>query len=479
MSGVNVNSEEGALEKGNVTVPAPAAANSEPKEQKVVLQPGTNLKLKGVQQNPLCGGIKVEDVQVNIIGSGCIVSGGGGSGKAAEDACGDDVTDTECSSSSSFGDTGSDVDPTSEFEEESPMSDDLSRIKKTTTMHWRRFIHPIRWRCKWIELQLNQLNSLAREYNKELEAYDYKKQLEFSKFSVDDFNVKSVPISDGYRRNKVMKRRKRSKAEECDSSSYMSNHCIFSYYENKNHSHDACLEDFRGEALRGNVDTIEEFKFNDVWSSVDHVYDDKSIIDIIQRIEELQSQVEKLKTRIDNVVSDNPRKFCSVTQLSMVEPSDGFNHSGHNSTFAGNDNIFPVSFIRASSQHKCELNTEDLLLTENTLSTPEGMTPFIETTSRPLLEVPQKNIKDEVLIQNQADKEELLDYENIGIQLVEKTRELVEVHKSVSPAQALETDMDAENAVSTLKACSTSKSNSHRNIKRGRKKSGQKRWRRR
>lgn len=137
----------------------------------------------------------------------------------------------------------------------------------------------------------------------------------------------------------------------------------------------------------------EEFKLNDMWSFVDHEDNDKSFIDIIQKVDELMPQVEKLKTRIDNVISENRGKFCSVTQLSIIGPSDGFNHPGHNSaSLAGNENAFPVIFIHASSQHKSGLYREDLLLTENTLSTCDGMTPFIETTNRTQLEVLRGNV---------------------------------------------------------------------------------------
>ena len=86
------------------------------------------------------------------------------------------------------------------------------------------------WRCKWLELQMRKLRSQELKYDKELEAYDYKKRLEFSKYAVDGFDVKSIPISNGIRRNKVMKRKKRKRAEECDLASYVSNHAIFSYY---------------------------------------------------------------------------------------------------------------------------------------------------------------------------------------------------------------------------------------------------------
>lgn len=329
----------------------------------------------------------------------------------------------------------------------------------------------------WMELQVKKLNSLALKYDKELAAYDYKKQLEFSKFTVDDLNVKSVPVYDGIHRNKVMKRKKRKKAEERDLSSYVSKHSIFSYYENKIHG--ACMEDFRGDSLisGGNADNnFEEFQFNDTLSSADLEDNDNSINDIIQKIEELESQVEKLRTRIDNVVSENPGKFRSVTQLGMIGPSDGFNHSA---SLVGDDNTLPVSFVRAS-QHKSELNTQDRLLTEKTLLRREGITSFLETTDKPQLPFRQENIKDEILIENQAAKEELHAFESVRNQFMEKTKESVEEQKCISTAQVSESDMDTKNGISTLKACSTSNSRFRgRNTRRGRKKPASKRWKRR
>ncbi|KAJ1443685.1 hypothetical protein SESBI_00281 [Sesbania bispinosa] len=382
---LNGNSAEAALGKEDVTAQVPAF--SESKEQKVILQPVTNCMEMG--QTPLSRGDE-EDVQVNIIGNGCISFGG----KAVEDTC-EDLTATECSSSSSFGDTGSGLETASgsafsDSEVESVLYDDWSEPprlrKKKTTDHWRRFIRPLMWRCKWIELQLKKLNFQALKYEKELAAYDYKKEVEFSRFTMEGFGVKSVPISDGIYKNKVMKRKKRKRAEECDLSSYVSNHTIFSYYENKNSIHDDCLEDFRGDTIKGNTDNTEEFNLNDMWSSVEHEDNDKSFNDIIQTIDKLLSQVEKLKTGL--------------------------------------------------------IMWEDLLWTENTLSTREGITPFIETTNRPQLEILQENativtmelstastlplIKDEVLIQNQVAKEELHDFEDIRNQPGENTKESVE-----------------------------------------------------
>ncbi|CAJ1827124.1 unnamed protein product [Sphenostylis stenocarpa] len=479
MSSGNVKPEEDAIEKDNVRVPA--SAFSESKQQKVVRQPGNSSQ--GIERI-LMSSANEDDVQVNIVGSGSVTFGG----RAVEDAC-EDVIDSECSSSSSFGDTDSGTEDTSGSAftntgiESLPMCDgdqsktSPSRRNKATTWHWRSFIHPVRWRCKWLELQVKKLNTLALKYDKELAAYDYRKQLEFSKLTIDDLNVKSVPIYDGIARNKIMKRKKRKKAEERDLSPYVSNHSIFSYYENKNQG--ACMEDFSGDALN-HADIIEEVKFHDTLSSADLEDNDKAINDIIQSIQELQSHVGKLKTRIDNVVSENPGKFCSVTRLCMSGPSDGFNPSGHNSSsLVGNNNTFSVRFVPASSQQKSELNSEDLLLTENTLPTRSLISPFIGTTNMPQLEFLQDNAKDGILIQNQAAKEELHDFESVRNQFVEKNKELVEEHKSMSTAQVVESEMDAENAVSTLQVGSASNSNFRRSKRRGRRKIVSKGWKRR
>ncbi|MCI02527.1 hypothetical protein A2U01_0023560 [Trifolium medium] len=112
-----------------------------------------------------------------------------------------------------------------------------------------------------------------------------------------------------------MRRQKRKRAEECDPSSYMSNHRLFSYYENKNRDNVGSVEDLPSDVVSDVdfADNVWEFKVN-MWSSVDHLNDaDKSVIDNIENIEELLSKVEKLKTQIDTVMNENPGKFCSVS----------------------------------------------------------------------------------------------------------------------------------------------------------------------
>lgn len=92
---------------------------------------------------------------------------------------------------------------------------------------------------------------------------------------------------------------------------------------------------------------------------------------------------------------------------------------------------------------------------------------------------PCMQTKDEILIQNQAAKEELHDFESVRNQFEEKTKKSVEEQKPISTAQVSESVMDTENAVPTLKAGSTSNSNFRRITNRRRKKPGSKRWKRR
>lgn len=77
--------------------------------------------------------------------------------------------------------------------------------------------------------------------------------------------------------------------------------------------------------------------------------------------------------------------------------------------------------------------------------------------------------EDEILIQNQAGKEELHDFERVRNQFMEKTKESVEEHKSMS----------TENAVSAFQVGCASNSNLRRSKRRGRRKIGSKGWKRR
>ena len=137
-------------------------------------------------------------------------------------------------------------------------------------------------------------------------------------------------------------------------------------------------------------DRDKEFKLNNEWSFGEYGNVDKSLNDIIQKIEAIQTQVQQLKTRIDMVISESGGKFCSIIQLSIHGPSDGFNH--FDSTFTSNGNKLPFSFPHFSSQLQSEFHMGDLLMPGNASASREVMIPCIVTTDGPELDDPLKDV---------------------------------------------------------------------------------------
>lgn len=103
--------------------------------------------------------------------------------------------------------------------------------KKRLTPHWRTFIRPLVWRCKWVELQIKKFQSQASEYDRELAKYDQRKKTELESCVLEGFGAKSLPFLSRSQRKEVMKRRKRKRVEDTgDMVGFMSRHKLFSYF---------------------------------------------------------------------------------------------------------------------------------------------------------------------------------------------------------------------------------------------------------
>ena len=101
--------------------------------------------------------------------------------------------------------------------------------KKKMTAHWRNFIHPIMWRCKWAELRIKEFESQASKYAREVSVIDRGKHMSLDKTTVEQLGSKSLPFPLQCHRRRPMKRRKRKRVENTiDITSYMSNHILFS-----------------------------------------------------------------------------------------------------------------------------------------------------------------------------------------------------------------------------------------------------------
>lgn len=101
--------------------------------------------------------------------------------------------------------------------------------KKKLTAHWKNFIHPLMWRCKWIELRTKELQSQASKYDRKVSAIERRKHMLLDRTITENSGTKSLPFPLQSRRKRYMKRRKRKRVESTtEITSYMSNHILFS-----------------------------------------------------------------------------------------------------------------------------------------------------------------------------------------------------------------------------------------------------------
>ncbi|KAK8270827.1 hypothetical protein V6Z12_D11G222500 [Gossypium hirsutum] len=328
--------------------------------------------------------------------------------------------------------------------------------KRKLTDHWRRFIHPLMWRFKWLELQLKELKSQASRYDREIVEYDQKRKFEYEKFTIEGLNVKSQPFQCQVQRKKVMKRRKRKRIENTtDLVSYMSCHNIYSYYGTKT---DYTNDDY------GFIDDLSHLEFSDT---------DTLSEQILRKIDLLQSQARKLKTRVDKTVTESPRKFSSINMLSSPALTGSRNQPSP--TRSGDRAL--VRSQHTSSQHRSECHFRVLFRPGSAVSSHGEVTPFpdmIEGSGQHLAGISYENKEDDILIHNQAAKEELQNFQSGLTQKAEESRIPIEKPKTVSTALAPADNPPTNPPVPpNVKLTSTSKSKGPSNKrKRGKRKSG-------
>ncbi|KAI4324365.1 hypothetical protein L6164_023911 [Bauhinia variegata] len=307
----------------------------------------------------------------------------------------EDPDATECSSS--FADTTSDTDTCSRLSEAEVESDFFGenglpctfdafgsafRIrKKKLTDHWRNFIRPLMWRCKWTELRIKEIESQALKYSKALAEYDQRKQMEPDHATIKEEGSKSLPFSSHQYRNKAKKRRKRKKVEETtEIASYTSQHYLFSYLENKKSDPDGCLADDFGNPVITDLhaDSTDRFGITDDQSFFEFGDGDGSLEQILSTIETLHSRVHKLKSQVDVVMSKNAIKFSSSENLSVLPHADVQTSSAYSPTFSvGNGDTVSAGAIYGSTQHVPDFDLGDLVMPDNAVSS------YIEATVVP------------------------------------------------------------------------------------------------
>uniref|UniRef100_A0A2P2JAL7 Uncharacterized protein LOC105628261 n=1 Tax=Rhizophora mucronata TaxID=61149 RepID=A0A2P2JAL7_RHIMU len=450
------------------------------------------------------------DVEVDIVA--CTNTNETGSAQA------EDPDATEYSSS--FADTTSDtekysersdVEVESQFFGDSELAspyDELGSLfgtrKKKLTNHWRSFIEPLMWRCKWTELKIREIECQELKYARALATYEQCKQSALYGSTSEEFCSKSMPFSNQYYRSKAIKRRRRRRVEAVtDIAAYMSRHCLFSYMEKRRSNPDATSmnNDFGNKAITGqHADCNDKFGLDDDKLDFEFGNADISLEAVLWQIEIVQFRVHKLKNQLDMTMMKNANKFSSSENLSLLVACDAQTISAPSPTFsAGNGEVISIEAPRAGTQHMSGYDIDNLVLPESAISSygeAFHVPDIIESTvgllsaadvsfHNPEIGDSCENIVDNVLIHNEAVDGGRDIFLGMNNQLIEKHLELEQGEEGEGtdpcPIPASEPDPMAKTMEpqkqSTLKSCLASDFQFPRNKrKRGERKAGTGSW---
>ncbi|GAA0147579.1 hypothetical protein LIER_07242 [Lithospermum erythrorhizon] len=209
--------------------------------------------------------------------------------------------------------------------------------KKRLTDHWRTFIQPVMWRCKWVELQIRQLNRMERKYTRELTKYN-------------EYELQQV--------EKVYKRKRRKRIEDTkDIGTYMSEHNLFSYYDNKKVPSDGIFSYKECGKIAG-YDSGDELEPDENWL----FRNDENLEQVLSKIFALMGHVSKLKIRLDKVTSNINGKFSYADPKSLLVPCNALTSSARDPASPPNNSDLAGGSSHNASQHLFEFNMGDVAL---------------------------------------------------------------------------------------------------------------------
>ncbi|KAI7726382.1 hypothetical protein M8C21_018842 [Ambrosia artemisiifolia] len=372
-------------------------------------------------------------------------------------------------SSSSFSNAFSDV---GDFELESDnevMSDfrgDMLPVrKKKVTSHWKKFVQPIMWRCKWVELQLKKFQSMAIMYDKEIEKHNQTKRLKYKNFELEGGCAKSIPFFHDSQREKPMKRKIRKRHEEWDPEVYMSQHNLFSYFATcRSPAQGPTMDDDQtnlGSSSPKNVGN--GFRVPDELLSLEF-RDDYSLEQVLWKIEVSKSQVSEMKNKLNAIMTENSERILSTEDLVLHESSNALTSPVKEPDYP--TNMEGPSVVASFASQLIKLNTGDDLVKPDDLVKDENAA-FEEThpqdANKPIDQPPvysRKRSTDGILIYNRRAKKQI-DSGDVKIHPVEVLQAPVDEKSNTAPVSE---DL-SQNEQPAQKILSVSKLNTPRNTK--------------
>ncbi|KZV43503.1 hypothetical protein F511_19047 [Dorcoceras hygrometricum] len=307
--------------------------------------------------------------------------------------------------------------------------------KKRVTGHWRSFIQPLMWRCKWAELQIRTFESQARRYDRELEEHNRRKKNQLQNPSLEGLGVKSLHLTSSNPGNGVYMRKKRKRTEDTmDIASYMSRHNLFSYHESKKSSGKGLLKDDELKnraAATQKVDVDNELWVNDEQLFLEPGDGDNPLETILGKIEFLRTRVLKMKSRVEKVMSENAGKLSFMDDSSILVPFSALIGS-HQNTSPNNGDKMPGG-NNIASQLKMEHKMGDVHVPENGMTSNEVTHGGKGSTNHVSFTDAYRKQEEEILIDNKRVKEEMNSFEEVKIELIRSPLLLKEELASTNP----------------------------------------------
>ncbi|XP_023738769.1 uncharacterized protein LOC111886756 [Lactuca sativa] len=399
--------------------------------------------------------------------------------------CEDDDTAT----SSSFDDTFSDLEIHEHEDDNEVMSElhgdaALMPRKKRVTSDWRKFIRPIMWRCKWLELQIQKFQSQAMKYDKELEKDYQRKQLKYKNFESEGQCAKSMPCIHDSHREKPLKRKKR-KHEEVDAKLYMSQHTVFSYFATKKSTDKGVVtmdEDQTNSVAATSTEknVVNEFRVPDELLSLDF-RDDYSLEQILWKIEVAETRVGDMATKLESIMTENAGRFPSMEEINLHEANNVLQSKfpkskGGQSAVAS----FASQLMKFNTDDDVD-DDDDMVKLEN-----DGEGSCLQDVNKPMEEPlvdARKRSTDGILIYNRRAKKPQMDSGGVKIHPMEKLESAKEEISKKTDTPLVSENSSSQNEEPALKIRSVSKLSAPKNKKkrasRARRKSGSSLWTRR
>ncbi|KAK9065406.1 hypothetical protein SSX86_016789 [Deinandra increscens subsp. villosa] len=421
-------------------------------------------------------------------------------------------SDDATASSSSFGDTFSDL-GTCEYDSDNEVMSDLRGEaapvlggsaalfplgKKRVTSHWRKFVQPIMWRCKWVELQLRKFESMAIVYDREIEKYNQTKQLKYNNFELEGHCAKSIPFLHDSQRRKLMKRKIRKRHEESDTQVYMSLHNLslylgtypynysFVYFIYVKHwmspAHGPTMDDDDQTNLAPSSpkNAGDEFRVPDELLSLDF-RDGYSLEQILWKIEVSHSQVSKMKNKLDTVTAENAVRISSTVDLILHE-------SDRRPSRPVREPDFPTdmegpSIVATFASQLIKLNTGDVMVEPENTASEFTHAQDANESMEALHSVSRKRSTDGILIYNRRAKKPQKDSGTVKIHPIEKPQapEEEKNNNNTNTVSASEDSSQNEQRAPKIRSISklTNPENQKKRAARACRKSGSSQWSRR